>query len=277
MKKLSPNVINERLSPRDITLVGEYLGIHTKTTFQCLLDHSWLATPSNILNGNGCPFCSNRNPLSEKIINERLKVREIEIINDYINSNSKSRFRCSKGHEWMATPGNILAGKGCPGCDRLSNESINERLVADGRGITMVGEYILANKKSKFQCSCGNIWESKISHVISGSGCPSCATYGFNPKIPAWEYAFTRGGYLKFGITNDLSRRLNEHSRHGEITLVHERYHEVGHHAQLWEKHIKTTYGGNYVSKKECPDGYTETLPLHLLTEIKSSHEQNLL
>ena len=36
--------------------------------------------------------------------------------NVYINNNSPLRWRCSEGHEWNATPGNIKSGKWCPIC-----------------------------------------------------------------------------------------------------------------------------------------------------------------
>jgi len=107
--------------------------------------------------------------------------------------------------------------------------------------------------------------------VNSGSGCPHCADYtngGFKPSLPAWEYVFIREDYLKFGITNNLTGRLNDHRRGGEIVLVHEKYHENGQLALDWERHIKQTHGGRYVTKEQCPDGYTETLPIALLESI---------
>jgi hypothetical protein len=45
-------------------------------------------------------------------------------------------------------------------------------------------------------------------------------------------------------------------------------YHQDGKRALDWENNIKRTFGGRYVTKEQCPDGYTETLAIHLLEHI---------
>ena len=36
--------------------------------------------------------------------------------NEYKNSDTKLKWRCSLGHEWEAKPSNIKIGKWCPEC-----------------------------------------------------------------------------------------------------------------------------------------------------------------
>lgn len=46
----------------DIMLLGDYINNKTKTLFKCTkyeCGHQWLAAPSNILRGMGCPVCAN--------------------------------------------------------------------------------------------------------------------------------------------------------------------------------------------------------------------------
>jgi hypothetical protein len=38
-----------------------------------------------------------------------------------------------------------------------------------------------------------------------------------------------------------------------------------------WGRNIKQKYGGNFATKEQCPDGYTETLPISLLEELISN------
>ena len=45
----------------DITLVGKYINMTTKTQFQCSKGHIWSTTPNYILyTPNGCPYCSGK-------------------------------------------------------------------------------------------------------------------------------------------------------------------------------------------------------------------------
>jgi hypothetical protein len=56
-KRLSLELINDKLIGRNIRLIGEYTNNKTKTLFECGDGHNWEATPGSIFNGHGCPFC----------------------------------------------------------------------------------------------------------------------------------------------------------------------------------------------------------------------------
>lgn len=265
--------INLRIASCGIRLVSQYVSTRAPGEFTCDHGHTWKTTTNNVLNGHGCPYCNGKTPLTGEIINANLASRGIKIIGKFTTTKIKTMFECLHHHQWMALPKNVLyADKGCPECalqnrPKKSKEEMQERL--NSRGIQIIGEVIDMATKTDFVCSHGHMWTTIPNGVVNnGSGCPTCAEYGFNPANPAWEYIFTRDGYLKFGITNDLTRRLNEHRRHGEIELVHKRHHGVGQLALDWENNIKRTLGGRYAAKEQCPDGYTETLPLALLEEI---------
>ena len=114
-KKLTKEVVNERLKDRPIKLIGEYVNHKTKSLFRCQCEHQWYSTPSNILHGKGCPVCSGT-LLTKKVVNERLKDRGIELVGDFFSTLEKSIFRCPKEHQWSARVNSILSGKGCPTC-----------------------------------------------------------------------------------------------------------------------------------------------------------------
>lgn len=260
------DMVNDRLSARGITMIGEYINALTKVTFKCPLDHEWDATPNNVLRGKGCPHCAGRAKLDVTTINQRLADRDIEAL--LIRQRpGKSLFRhlvC--GTEWESLTTNVLQGSGCPECagnTKVSVEQVNERLAL--RDIAAM-EPLVSNTKTPitFRCALGHEWLASPNNILNGKGCPMCARYGFNPSKSAWEYIFERDGYLKYGITNDLERRLAEHRRHGEFVLIHERRHDDGSLALEWENKIKRLHGGSFVPKERCPDGYTETLPTSL-------------
>ena len=260
--KISKETVNERIKDRGLTMVSDYITAKTKSEFICSHNHPWWATPDSVVRGNGCPACSRNLPLSKEIVNERIKDRGLELIGDYINYVTKSQFKCQHDHYWMASPSNVdNTGRGCPHCAcqaPLTKEIVNERI--KDRGLELIGDYVSAHVKSEFKCKHDHYWMTRPNGVVRGGGCPTCAICGFNTNKPAWEYGFTRNGYLKYGITGDLPRRLYEHRKHGEIKLVHERYHELGQLALDWENYIKRTYGGRFATKEQCPDGFTETL-----------------
>lgn len=206
--------------------------------------------------------------------------RGIQIIGDYINDATKTKFKCSNNEHspWLATPNNIKRGRGCPMCSSLAKkttESMREWLLKDGRGITIESEYLGHHKKSLFKCAdvTHSSWMATPCHIKNGKGCPQCAKSGFKINEAAWSYVLKFEKFIKYGITNNLQQRLWTHKhKNGNFTLLYSKYYSVGKMALEWENIIKQTYGTKHVTKGQCPDGYTETLPLHLLDSIIEIH-----
>ena len=202
--------------------------------------------------------------------------RRIKIIGDYINDATKTEFKCDNDEHrsWYATPNNIKKGKICPQCSstaKHTTNSIREWLQEDGRGITIESDYLGHHKKSLFKCK--NVdhdaWLSTPCHIKNGKGCPRCAKSGFKVDDDAWSYILLFKDYIKYGITNNLQQRLWTHKhKNGDFTLVYSKYYENGNLAIEWENNIKQLYGGKYVTKEQCRDGWTETLSPSLLEEL---------
>ena len=264
MAKLTKEVVNERIKDRGIKLIGEFITVNHRSTFKCFLTHEWETKPSHVLRDGGCPHCSNRYPLTKKVVNERIKDRGLELIGEYLRSDKKTLFRCFFNHEWETMPSNVLRGRGCHQCNNnfpLTKKVVNERI--KDRGLELIGEYINANRHSLFRCSNNHEWETKPSHVLQGKGCPQCASYGFKTNIPSHGYLLDFGHFIKFGISNVLETRLKKHRQYNQkYTIIKTKLFENGEDALDWENSIKKKYGGSYVSKDVLPDGYTETLPM---------------
>ena len=121
---VTKQVVNERIADRGIELVGEYANVKHKSEFRCSEGHTWMATSDSVMRGSGCPYCSNRAPLTKQVVNERIADRGLELVGEYVNAKHKSEFRCSEGHTWLATPGDVMRGTGCPKCYRGTGSAI---------------------------------------------------------------------------------------------------------------------------------------------------------
>lgn len=210
--KLTKEEINSRIADRNIHLVGDYQGAHVVSLFQCKEGHTWEARPNNILHGKNCPHCARQFPLSKELINERLIDRSIWMVGDYLNSVTPTKFRCSLGHTWKASPGNVMSGTGCPECagnGPLTADVVNDRV--SSRNLVMLDKYINNSTKARFQCKEGHIWETAPANVLSGRGCPKCAERTTdNDVFYLWlagnqqQVDLVDGEYLlKYGITSE--------------------------------------------------------------------------
>ncbi len=118
-KRLTTDIINERIAERGYALVGEYTGNkfikHTFRHISC--GHEWEAQPANIMNGKNCPKCSVKN---EKLTANEVKSRIPDgyvMLGDYQAALKKTLFtHLLCGNKWMARPSHIMDGKGCPKC-----------------------------------------------------------------------------------------------------------------------------------------------------------------
>lgn len=192
--------------------------------------------------------------------------KNIVLIGEYKSKRTKTTFKHTVcGHEWKTTLDVVYRLQaGCPNCARnsrkLSVNQINSRL--KDKNISLIEEYVHALKKTKFKHNiCGTEWYSKPTDILNGNhGCPACASHGFKTSKSAWVYIFERDDYLKYGITNNLDERLNSHRRNGNIIIHYLRYFDNGNNAKIWEQNIKKVFGGKFVTKDKCVDGYSETL-----------------
>ncbi len=130
MIRLSIEEIDKRLEGRSIKRIGEYKDTRTKVNFICLIcEYKWNTIPTRIWRGVGCPKCSSHLPLTNEIIDQRLRERPIQRIDEYTGYGKLLSFRCLNddcGFEWKAKPANVIDNQsGCPICkNKLKNEKI---------------------------------------------------------------------------------------------------------------------------------------------------------
>lgn len=103
-----------------------------------------------------------------------------------VGSVKKVWWRCSKGHEWQASPNNRSKGQGCPYCAGRRvlagfNDlaTTNPELAAEWHP-TKNGENTPtcvtkgSGKKVWWLCSRGHVWQATIANRSKGRGCPQC-------------------------------------------------------------------------------------------------------
>lgn len=107
----------------------EYINARTSLEFKCNKNHTWFAKPSDIkFSKSWCPKCAGSYRLT---IDEMKEIGESRngkcLSNIYHNGNTKLKWECNNGHQWLATPIMIKSGTWCPIC----RESKGEKFIAD--------------------------------------------------------------------------------------------------------------------------------------------------
>ncbi len=138
-----------------IEVVGQYINSKTPIMHKCKKHNvTWEVSPTNILQGRGCPMCG-----VEKIGDKLRKSHEqyvdelkelngnVLVLGMYVNANTPILHKCLvDGNEWFATPTNILNGCGCPQC----NESRGERTIR----MLLEDKNIIFEQQKKFPQCC---------------------------------------------------------------------------------------------------------------------------
>lgn len=271
-KKLTIDELNDKLSDRGIKVIGEYKSRSTPVEVQCLNGHVWTPRLGNLLSrGDKCPLCSRHSSTvawTTNSINDYLKSRSIALISEYTGKvKNIGTFKCANEHVWNTSVTSVLSGRGCKQCYSktipLTLEIIQERYKSLGYQVS--GTYTGHGCKLTFTCRQGHTW-------IGNSGntrCSSCAKYGFSVGKKAYGYILVFDNFIKYGISNSIESRLYKHKKYNpphEVVALYE--FDNGQDAKIWEKEIKIIFGGRYVDKNSCPDGWTETLPIDMLEKI---------
>ena len=164
-------------------LSENYINAKTKLLWKCSRGHTWKAVPDSIVSGTWCPICGkNKSAIKRKLtIQEMREIAKsrggIYLSEIYVNANTTLKWKCSEGHQWEATPGNIKSGKWCPICAGNICSSIEEmNEIARSRGGECLSEeYVNAHSKIKWKCSEGHEWEASPNNIKRGRWCPICA------------------------------------------------------------------------------------------------------
>ena len=175
--------------------------------------------------------------------------------------------------------GDLHSGK-TAGCKACSNEAktaatlagLRERFPEFDLALTEPSIGYGANRSSgcvkyaavAYTCpSCDERRSMLLADFTNGKRCPACAKYGFDPSKPGTLYLLHRikdgDEQRQYGITNNLTKRMRQHKRHGWVLL--DRLDDVdGAAIQALESRIKSAMRteGIYRSVYDGSSGTTE-------------------
>ncbi len=241
---LFPNVASEwhptRNGPVTPSKVTPY--VTRKAWWVCTAGHEWHAAISSRTTGKtGCPMCAGKVAIPGEtdlltthpsIAAEWHPTKNGAFLPSELKagSNRPIWWLCKHAHEWRTAPASrALGGSACPYCagqrpivgindlatsrpDLASewhptkNGKLNPQDVMGG-----------TSRKVWWQCEEGHEWAAPPASRSAGSGCPSCASTGFNPSKQGWLYFLRHPDWtmLQIGISNNVEARLQTHFRLG--------------------------------------------------------------
>ena len=182
--------LDKRTIKRANSYLGDILGSHKKSWFECLAcRYQWLTTPHSIFsNGTDCPNCAGNAHLTDAIIDNRLIGRKIKRVGNIINAITKILWQCLEddcNNIWLARADSVLNNRrGCPNCAgniKLTNEMVDKKIKEQNRTIKRAGGYLgnIINSKTKswWECLVDNyLWQATPNSIFNcPNGCPSCA------------------------------------------------------------------------------------------------------
>lgn len=180
---------------------------------------------------------------------------------------------CKTHGEFKQRPSNhITLKRGCPVCanmkttghTRKSLEFYLPRLLEIHGSKYDFSAFVYTNYKTKsvVNCSCGNTFSADMEHMVRGSGCPLCATSGFNPVKPCFFYMIKLDDCtIKCGISIDVKTRLSKLKRKCSSDAFEPLYcvhFENSVLAKNLEDLIKSNFNRLPPNKNLISDGFTE-------------------
>ena len=240
--------LNGELRPSSI-LVGS----HMKAYWRCSRDprHSWAASVSSRVRGNGCPICSNQltvsgiNDLATKYPNlisqwDSKKNTNLDPTKLSPGSTKKVWWRCPNfdDHHWVASiSSRTRIGSACPICANLQvkpgfNDLATKRPDVSGtwhptKNLDVTPKQVVPGTNSLFWWQCpsvqDHIWRASVKNRCKGKGCPDCTPAGYTASKTGHLYALKHPvlSAKKIGITNSPrgEGRLLSFERNGWLIL----------------------------------------------------------
>jgi len=226
-----PTLAGELVDADPATIIA---GSDRKYLWRCALGHGWRTSVYNRTRGHGCLYCTNQRVLpgfnDMATTHPDLAVELVDTDPTTVTGRVGRRllWRCPNHPEpYAATAAARARGAGCSFCsNQVLLPGFNDiatthpHLASELVGTDPATVFAGTHTRLTWKCGdCNNTWDAAGYSRLSGSGCPNCAPYGFNPSKPAYLYLMGRHGEQQIGITVDIDRRQGQHARHGWMLL----------------------------------------------------------
>lgn len=178
-------------------VADQYLNNRTNLRWRCAVGHEWEAAPGVVKAGQWCPQCAHVARLSLDAMRETACSRGGRCLStEYVNAETRLRWKCAAGHQWTAIPASIRSGKWCPYCahnHRLELKAM-QRFARRRGGKCLSTLYINNRQPLLWECKRRHRWRATPANVKGGKR--KCGTWCLEC------YNLRR----KFGIRDSIDR-----------------------------------------------------------------------
>ena len=186
-KKITKNEYLQRCKDKGLDLpIEDYIDSKTKIKYKCKQGHVYLQNPSKHLRGQGCTKCNGKYHRTHEDYYNDCKEQGLDLpIEKYVNSYTKIKHKCNKGHIYLQSPNKHLQGQRCPYCGGNKKKTPEEYYnLCKEKGLDLpIEEYKGALIKIKHKCSKGHIYEQTPNSHLHGQSCPTCGHKKQSKKI----------------------------------------------------------------------------------------------
>ena len=183
-------------------------GVMTPVEIVCKDHGSFWQTPSMHKQGQGCPACSNKKPLTTEEAIERIKngIGDNYTFDNfnYTTKKDKVTVTCKDHGDFVTSVELAELGYGCPECGGRKGKMTTAFFIQCAR-LTHGDKYNYSNSKFvnsytpvKIECSIHGEFEQLHHNHIKGTGCPMC-----HPKVSKVEESLAKDlqGYLPVRVS----------------------------------------------------------------------------
>lgn len=145
--------------------------------WRCKKNHEFKASFFNIkVQNSWCPKCK-REIYFQKYKNLAKKRGGECLSENYRGAHLKLKWKCEKGHIWMATSNSIRQGSWCPICVNQPKYTIEDmnKLAKSFGGECLSKQYLGRKEYLEWRCSEGHEWKATPNNIKSHNNwCPEC-------------------------------------------------------------------------------------------------------
>ena len=258
-----------------------------KKDWKCKEGHIYSSTVSSrTSSGNGCAVCSGKkllagfNDLKTKFPDIAAEAYGWDTSMVMPGTKQKKDWKCKEGHIYSSTVNSrTSSGNGCAVCSGYKVLAGFNDLQTRFPDIAKEAyewdpSTVVAGTKQKkdWKCKEGHIYSSTVnSRTSMGSGCSTCAEYGFDIEKDAWFYLMQRPGEQQLGISNVLTDRLRTHESNGWSIIEHTSVPSIGQKVldteKLFKKWLKDEIG---LMEGTTENWSTTKMEVQSLAELKA-------
>jgi len=160
--------------------------VNTPTRWKCHREHEWTASYANTRRGYGCPYCyGNFQKTPDHYLALALRKGRTwtgPMVNSVLD---KTGWRCSNGHDWMASYHGAEGGRGCPYCsNRVAKTPADFHSLAASKGWLWTGPEVRYTAEiTGWKCDKSHGVLARYNDIDQGRGCPKCANHISKPEI----------------------------------------------------------------------------------------------